>query len=209
MLGNRSASFFCSMAEPSRPYFSHSESRRRNLEETISHAHRLMHELGIQELGRGLEEFGWSFSLDHARRRLGSCKWRDRGRRKLITVSRHYAGILGVAHRDARGLVVIDDVIRHEIAHAIDFETRGRSDHSSVWKAICRRVKADPTRLYETSALESIDLPGKYVAACPNCRAQITYYRAPSRPRACRSCCDAFASGRYDARFRLQVTRRY
>jgi hypothetical protein len=31
---------------------------------------------------------------------------------------------------------VWDDTIRHEIAHAIDFEIRRWSDHSEIWKNI-------------------------------------------------------------------------
>jgi predicted SprT family Zn-dependent metalloprotease len=37
-------------------------------------------------------------------------------------------------------LDVWDDTIRHEIAHAIDFEIRRWSDHSEIWKNIGRQV---------------------------------------------------------------------
>ena len=169
----------------------------------------LMCVLGNQELGEPLQARGWQFRFDRARRRLGSCHW-STGRRatKRITVSRHFALELGPHFSDDQGLLVIEDVIRHEIAHAIDFEARGRSDHGPRWKQICRRVGADPTRLYE-SAQSLPALPGKYLARCPACGREVTYYRRPSRPRACRSCCESHADGRFDRRFELQVFQRY
>lgn len=181
----------------------------RNLDEARARALRLMSTLGEQELGRPLQDFAWQFEFDRARRRLGSCRWTRRGdERKLITLSRHYAVRMGLSYCDVRGLSVIDDVIRHEIAHAIDFERRGRSDHGTAWKAICLRVGADPTCLYEQDAALPAP-PGKYVAQCIECGRETTYYRAPSRPRACRICCDAYADGRYDYRFRLDIHPRY
>ncbi len=182
----------------------------RNLDETRARAETLMTELGERELGVSLQSLGWDFRFDRARRRLGSCRWSTRrSPGKLITVSVHYAARLGLSFRDDQGLAVIEDVIRHEIAHAVDFERRGRSDHGRAWKAICRRIGADPTRLYETTDIQAFLLPGKYVAHCANCDRKITYYRKPSRPRACRPCCDAHAGGRYDERFRLRVLRQY
>lgn len=182
---------------------------RDRLAECRTAALRLMHTLGEQELGRPLPLLGWHFEFDRARRRLGSCRWR-RGKRgsKVITVSAPFARQLGLSYRDAHGLCVIDDVIRHEIAHAIDFEIRGRSDHGPAWKAICRRVGADPTRLYEAPLAAAL-LPGKYLLRCSTCGCETTYYRRPSVPRACRKCCDAFAQGRYDERFRLHLVRTF
>ncbi len=185
-------------------------SARSSLEEVRKRAVLLMQSLGEQELGASLHSRGWSFEFDRARRRLGSCRWSTRGRpAKKITLSGHYAARLGLSFRDARGLPVIEDVIRHEIAHAIDFERRGRSDHGRTWKAICKRVGADPTRLYETQNAEAFLIPGKYVARCPACEQEIAYFRRPSRPRACKRCCDLHAQGRYDERFRLRVVKLY
>ncbi|HEX7069968.1 MAG TPA: SprT-like domain-containing protein [Rhodothermales bacterium] len=164
-----------------------------------------MQSLGEQELRRPLQHLGWRFEFDRARRRLGSCRWPRRGLGpKVITVSAPFTRLLGLDYRDAQGLQVIDDVIRHEIAHAIDFETRGRSDHGPAWKAICRRVGADPTRLYEDPLADML-LPGKYLLRCPGCGSEVTYYRRPSVPRACRECCRRHSGGRYDERFRLKL----
>lgn len=180
------------------------------LQETRRSALSLMRDLGARELGIPLQALGWRFAFDRARRRLGSCRWHpDSEDGKRITVSRHYAARLGPTYVDQSGLAVIDDVIRHEIAHAIDFERRGRSDHGPKWKSICRRVGADPSRTYESAEIVSLIQPGKYRARCPRCEREISFFRRPSRPRACRPCCDEFAGGRFDERYRLEISKRF
>lgn len=143
---------------------------------------RLMRTLGDQHLGRPLQELGWTFRFDRARRRMGSCRVRT-GRRPLkeITLSR------SLARRN--GWAVMEDVARHEIAHAMDRETRGRSDHGPQWKAWARKCGADPTRLYEGDDLEAP--PYKYRAVCPNaCGYETGFYRMVSRWYYCPECSD-------------------
>ena len=138
---------------------------------------------------------------------MGHCVWK-RGRAfvRRVTLSQHYAMLNGLEHRDESGLAIIEDVIRHEIAHAVDYEMRGRSVHDAPWKAICRRVGADPSRLYEG---EKVSLaPGKYVATCSGCGVETDYYRRPKRARACRACCQTKSGGRFDARFKLTLRER-
>jgi hypothetical protein len=81
-------------------------------------AEHLMRELGEQELGTPLQDLGWRFRYDNAKKRLGRCFYF----KKLITLSTNL-----VLLNDSDNWQ-IDDTIRHEIAHAIDFEERGTSD---------------------------------------------------------------------------------
>lgn len=170
---------------------------QQRLDEARGRALHLMDELGRQELGTSLRERGWTFAFDRAKRRLGVC----RGAKKEISLSAHLVALNGLEHRDEQGVPVIEDVIRHEIAHAIDFEQRGRSDHSEVWQAICQRVGAEPSRTYEGEGLDKV--PGKYVARCPHCGAEHPYYRRPKRPKACAACCKAYNGGRYSEKYKL------
>lgn len=172
------------------------------LKEARKHALHLMEVLGRQELGAPLQDRGWTFHFDRAKRRLGVC----RGARREISLSAHLVARNGLAHRDEQGVQVVDDVIRHEIAHAIDFERRGRSDHGRTWQAICRRVGAEPSRTYEGGSLDVV--PGKYVARCPACGAEQPYYRRPKNPKACARCCDAHNGGRYAEAYRMVLTER-
>ena len=137
----------------------------------------LMFKLGEEHLGQGLTSLGWTFYFDHAKRRMGSCRIREGD--KQITLSRHFA--------ERNGWSVMEDVARHEIAHALDLETRGKTDHSSTWKAWAIRCGADPTRTYEGADVE--EAPYKYVAECPNeCGYELGFYRKISRWYVCPEC---------------------
>ncbi len=151
-----------------------------------------MRTLGVEHLGQPLQTLGWSFRFDRAKRRLGLCQ----GRPKIISLSRYYA--------QEKGWVVMEDVARHEIAHALDFETRGRSDHSDAWKRWACLCKADPTRLYEGAALSNV--VSKYVGTCVSCGQEYSFRRRLRRPHACLACCRVYAGGSYDERFRLAVS---
>lgn len=59
------------------------------------------------------------------------------------------------------------DTVLHEIAHALDFEERGTSDHGPRWKAIARRVGATPTRC-GSSGLDFHERDYKYEIGCEN-----------------------------------------
>ncbi len=82
----------------------------------------------------------------------------------------------------------MEDVARHEIAHAIDFETRGRSGHDHVWKEWARRCGADPSRVYEGELLDDPTSP--YVGRCrhPGCGYSRPFYRAVTATYLCPRC---------------------
>ena len=70
----------------------------------------------------------WSFDFDRAVRRLGQCVWKKNTRiTRKITMSR----VMTESRTDKE---VINTML-HEIAHAIDFETRGISLHDEKWKS--------------------------------------------------------------------------
>jgi hypothetical protein len=162
------------------------------LKDTQQRTLALMDVLGRQHLRRSLSELGWTFRFDRARKRLGACRMsRGEGGQKIISLS----GFFTAEH----GWELMEDVARHEIAHALDFETRGRSNHDAVWRAWAVRCGADPTRLYEGEA--SFGHTSRYVGSCPACGMEVPFFRRPRRHYACRQC----SGRRYDARFRLEV----
>lgn len=112
-------------------------------DETRAHdlAARLMSELGRRILGTPLQDLGWTFKLDNAKTRFGYC-WYDT---KVITFSAWMLHLNGFDYLDQTGVHVVDDVIRHEIAHAIDVEQRGTSDHSWKWRRVARLCGTRPT----------------------------------------------------------------
>lgn len=81
-----------------------------------------------------LQEKGWKASVEERKgRNLGRCYHFQ----KKVTVN---ITNLGAATFDS-----IRDTMLHEIAHAIDFEKRGTSDHSRHWKAIAQEIGANPS----------------------------------------------------------------
>lgn len=159
----------------------------------------LMDALGREQLGRSLRDLGWRIRFDRAKRRLGLCKWKRRGRPvRLLSLSRHFAA--------RQGWNVMEDVVRHEIAHAIDYERRGRSLHDDVWKEIAEAVGADPTRIHE--GVEVDDPHSKYVGICPSCETEHPFYRPVRRVHACPDCCRIHNGGRFAHRYRLRIVER-
>ena len=170
-----------------------------DLSEIREKSQHLMADLGKQHLGECLQAIGWKFQFDRARRRLGICRWEHAGRRvRVISLSRFYAGRMGWSE--------MEDVVRHEVAHAIDFETRGRSDHGPTWQAIACKVGADPTRLYEGEFVP--DRSSKYVGICPSCEIEHPFYRRVIRIHACPACCRAHNRGRFAPRYTLRIIER-
>jgi predicted SprT family Zn-dependent metalloprotease len=143
----------------------------------------LMEELGRAFLGKSLQELGWSFRFDRAKRRLGYCLWSNSGQKvKSISLSAPYA----LSH----GWAVMEDVARHEIAHALDYESRGTSDHGSRWRDWALACGADPGRLYDGVPLR--DAASRYVGSCINdCGYERPFYRAVTRAYFCPDCAEA------------------
>ncbi|MFN3597913.1 MAG: SprT-like domain-containing protein [Rubricoccaceae bacterium] len=140
-------------------------------------AHALMDALGRALLGASLQARGWTFGFDRARRRLGVCR---PGARR-ITLSAPLA--LALAPED------VEDTLRHEIAHAIDAERRGRTAHDAVWRALAVRCGARPERTFRGTLPPDESAP--YATCCPSCGASGGLYREPALPRRCASCARA------------------
>jgi predicted SprT family Zn-dependent metalloprotease len=122
----------------------------------------------VQKLGNKLIrkwdlDFEWSFELNNAKKRFGVCKC-DKG---IIGISKPLA-----VRNDVEQ---VKDVILHEIAHALDWEERGDSDHSQHWKAWARKVGADPDRCYDPDEVVGVDYD--YFHWCANCGHKYGRYR--------------------------------
>ncbi len=142
----------------------------------------LLESLGREHLGRPLTDLGWTFRWDRARRRLGLCTWKKGARLvKTVSLSRPLA--------EALGWDVMEDVARHEIAHALDYETRGRSAHDAAWKAWATRCGADPAATYDGPLPD--DGTSRLLARCPACGFSRPFHRMPTRAYACPDCAGA------------------
>lgn len=132
-----------------------------------------------------LPSLGWTFGFSKTKR-LGVCK----GRKKRIEISTMYSD----KH--------MTDTILHEIAHAIDYEIRGTSDHSEIWKSIAVQVGAKPER---TTSEYKADLSQfKYIGTCPTCGFQVGYKRKKRRASSCGKC-----SNSYNPKHKIQIVQQW
>lgn len=143
-----------------------------------------------------LVQLGWEYGYCKTRRAIGRCRYSyaDRSVRQ-VQISEYY-----LAMKDQNNETMKDCVL-HEIAHAIDVERRGTTDHSAEWKYIARAVGADDTRTTD----QIVQPKGRYTLHCKNCGNTSEKYRRPTRKSACGKCCKKHAGGRYDDRFEMTI----
>ena len=126
----------------------------------------------------------WSFGFDSAKKRLGVCKYEE----NLISLSRYFV--------DLHTLPEIDQVMRHEIAHAM---AGSKAGHSKKWKDIATRIGYTHLKI---SGDEIGNATAKLIGVCPNGHT-VYRHRKPKSPLSCSKC-----SPRFDRRFLITWTSR-
>jgi len=150
----------------------------RTLMEVEVYALRLLDELGRHILGASLLSRGWTFQFDRARVRLGCCVFK-RHRVFVRTIS------VSLFHARAGVTPDVEDTIRHEIAHALDFELRGKSAHDARWKALATQCGAIPKA---RSGERVRDDAAPWRVSCASCAYTVPLYRRPTRRYTCPVC---------------------
>ena len=87
-----------------------------------------------------LKANGWQAGVREKKNK--SFGWAD-NREKRVIINWHL-------HKNSEEQHIVDTML-HEIAHAIDFCQRGRSDHSAVWKRIVQEIGAIPKAVSKRS----------------------------------------------------------
>ncbi len=124
-------------------------------------AHELMHRHGVGD---------WGFAFDHAKRRLGSCRYAQR----TLTLSAPLTRLNDEA--------VVRDTILHEIAHAL---TPG-AGHGPRWRTVARRLGAAARACVDSHGV-SVP-PAPYALVCDGCGVELPRYRRPRQRLVCRGC---------------------
>jgi len=127
-----------------------------------------------------LKDLGWTFEFNDRKRAAGLCSPRE----KKIFISKW----LLIQNLDQAN--EWENTVRHELAHAIDFAMRGKSDHSNVWKAVARKVLCTAERCYTADQI-AVKVKTKYTLVCPKDECDYTRASHKARPKNARSypCC--------------------
>lgn len=144
----------------------------------------LVRKLAEEQMEKHLAMELWSFGWDSAKRRLGVCKYDQ----KLISLSRYFV--------DLHSLQEIDQVMRHEIAHALAGPNAG---HGSKWKRIATEIGYNHKKI---SGDEIGNATAKLIGTCP--AGHVVYrHRKPKTMLSCSKC-----ATRFDKRFLITWTTR-
>lgn len=127
---------------------------------TRERAQELMNEFGLSN---------WKFSFNNSKRRLGLTRFpRSGSSGGTIELSRHFVSL-----NDGK---VIEETIRHEIAHALAFISDGETGHGRAWKRACQLTGAAPVISTTSAVMPS----GKWFSKCQNCSIEHYFYRKPN-----------------------------
>ena len=108
----------------------------------------------------------WKFEFDHARRRGGQCRHRDR----TITMSRHLVPTWTEEQ--------VREILLHEIAHAMVGSGHG---HDATWRNQYRALGGNGRRTHSNATVEA-----PWAAWCEHCGIVGYYHRR--RALSCRHC---------------------
>ena len=125
-----------------------------------------------------LNELGWKFKgFDRSVRRLGVCSYGVRG--KFIGLSKKMT--------ELRSREEVEQTIRHEIAHAIDVEIRGTSDHSWRWVNIASQCGYNGQKQSKVSDAAKVKAYN-WIAFCENHGIIGGWTRKPKNNKLCSKC---------------------
>ena len=125
--------------------------------------------------------FRWRVGFNHRKSSVGLTKFGSRTIELSVYLIRYSSN------------EQIIDTIRHEIAHAIQFETFGYSNHDKEWKKIASMIGANPSRTIEDADFSKKILK-KYSYSCQCCGITFGASRKLIRldRRFCKHCYDLY-----------------
>jgi len=160
-----------------------------------------------------LKDLGWRISFSNSKRAAGYCKWKYR--------PANFLGIREVYGKEVQLSMYLleqnlgegkgsewEETIRHELAHAIDFELRKKSNHDKHWKAVARAILSTGARTFTSNQLGD-EKQSKYTLICDGCGKESKKHKRPTKKYACGRCCKVHNGGRYSVDFVLRLVQNY
>jgi predicted SprT family Zn-dependent metalloprotease len=145
-----------------------------------------------------LKERNWRFEFNNRKAAAGLCDFRT----KTIYISKW------LLFQNLEKSLEFENTLRHEIAHALDFEMRKTSDHGQIWKLIARQVLCTAERCYKSHQI-SISTTTKYTLICDSCGKNQPSHKIKKRKTACGKCCNTYNGGRYSDKYVLRQVQNY
>ena len=152
------------------------------LEKARNIALKLMRQHGVSD---------YTFKWDRAVRRFGC----HNGRLKTLSLSRP------MTEHETNEKRVINTIL-HEIAHALDYKKRGKSNHDSEWKRIAVSIGCSGERCSSMSGVDQSNFM-KWIATCPSCEKKVYYSRKSKSETACGGCCKKHNNNKYTSEYRF------
>lgn len=145
-----------------------------------------------------LKHLGWTWGYSKRKKSLGTAHLS----RKRITISK-----VLLERNLQTNPKAFEDTIRHEIAHAIDYIIRGKSDHSYAWQRVAVALGAIAKR--GTKKIESV--PYKWTGTCPNCSKVVKRHKLTrsSKGGACHTCVAEHNNGQWTPEYKLEWTQNF
>ena len=140
---------------------------------------------------------GWKFEFNTRKGAAGLCAYK----KKTIYISKW------LLEQNLEKAEEFENTLRHELAHAIDFEMREKSDHGRVWKAVAREVLCSAERCFK--GIDTSKATSKYTLTCPVCDKKNAGHKKRKKKTACGDCCRTYNFGRYSEKYVLIVTQNY
>lgn len=141
-----------------------------------------------------LKELGWTIEYTKKKNSAGTCiRRRNRSTgeitNKRVALSMHFLS-QSVNLGEGKG-TEWEEVIRHELAHAVDIEMRGVSDHSTIWKAVAKEMLSNGERTFTEDNLKD-EKPSKYTLKCveEGCDYKRPSYKKRKENARSKPCCE-------------------
>jgi predicted SprT family Zn-dependent metalloprotease len=117
-----------------------------------------------------LKDLGWEINYNNAKTSAGKCKRKATRNRytgeitvksKTVELSNH----LLRQNLEEGKASEWEETIRHELAHAVDIELRGKSNHDRTWKAVANAMLSTGRVTFSSDDLKDVKL-SRYTLKC-------------------------------------------
>jgi len=156
----------------------------------------MKHEFQYNGSSYTMSELDWGFQFNNNKRRLGLCS--NKTGNKMIYLSKW------LIENTENGIDTWKNTMLHEIAHAIDWEIRKKSDHSYRWENIALAIGCNGRRTsivkYKVDTLKT-----KYTLVCDNCGKTYPSHKLKRRKSSCTVC----GNGKYNEKYLLRQIKNY